>query len=64
MSPRVLFEQDLETLKNKVSEMGEHAEISYDRMVYGIRENKEDILKTLLNTDPVSYTHLTLPTKA
>lgn len=28
MSPRVLFEQDLETLKNKVSEMGEHAEIS------------------------------------
>lgn len=51
MSPRVLFEQDLETLKNKVSEMGEHAEISYDRMVYGIRENKEDILKTLLNTD-------------
>ena len=25
MSPRVLFEQDLETLKNKVSEMGEHA---------------------------------------
>lgn len=50
MSPRVLFEQDLETLKNKVSEMGEHAEISYDRMVYGIRENKEDILKTLLNT--------------
>ena len=42
MSPRVLFEQDLETLKNKVSEMGEHAEISYDRMAYGIRENKED----------------------
>ena len=31
--------------------MGEHAEISYDRMAYGIRENKEDILKTLLNTD-------------
>ena len=39
MSPRVLFEQDLETLKNKVSEMGEHAEISYDHMLYGIREN-------------------------
>ena len=34
MSPRVLFEQDLETLKNKVSEMGEHAEISYDHMLY------------------------------
>ena len=45
MSPRVLFEQDLETLKNKVSEMGEHAEISYDHMLYGIRENKEDILR-------------------
>ena len=51
MSPRVLFEQDLETLKNKVSEMGEHAEISYDHMLYGIRETKEDILKTLLDTD-------------
>lgn len=45
MSPRVLFEQDLETLKNKVSEMGEHAEISYDHMLYGMRENKEDIFK-------------------
>ena len=31
--------------------MGEHAEISYDHMLYGIRENKEDILKTLLDTD-------------
>lgn len=51
MSPRVLFEQELELLKNKVTEMGEHAEISYDRMVYGIRENKEDVLKTLLDTD-------------
>ena len=51
MSPRVLFEQDLETLKNKVSEMGEHAEISYDHMLYGIRENKADILKALLDTD-------------
>lgn len=51
MSPRVLFEQELELLKSKVTEMGEHAEISYDRMVYGIRENKEDVLKTLLDTD-------------
>ena len=51
MSPRVLFEQELEFLKNKVTEMGEHAEISYDRMVYGIRENKEDVLNTLLDTD-------------
>ena len=51
MSPRVLFEQELELLKNKVTEMGEHAEISYDRMVYGIRENKEDVLKALLDTD-------------
>ena len=51
MSPRALFEQELELLKNKVTEMGEHAEISYDRMVYGIRENKEDVLKALLDTD-------------
>ncbi len=51
MSPRVLFEQELELLKNKVTEMGEHAEISYDRMVYSIRESKEDILNSLLDTD-------------
>ena len=31
--------------------MGEHAEISYDHMLYGMRENKEYILKTLLDTD-------------
>lgn len=51
MSPRVLFEQELELLKNKVTEMGEHAEISYDRMVYSIRESKEDVLNSLLDTD-------------
>ena len=51
MSPRVLFEQELELLKNKVTEMGEHAEISYDRMVYSIRERKEDVLNSLLDTD-------------
>lgn len=51
MSPRALFEQELELLKNKVIEMGEHAEISYDRMVLGIRENKEELLKNLLDTD-------------
>lgn len=26
MSPRILFEQELETLKDKVTEMGERAE--------------------------------------
>ena len=33
MSPRIYFEQELDLLKNKVTEMGERAEISYDRLM-------------------------------
>ena len=34
MSPRILFEQELETLKDKVTEMGERAEISYNTAAF------------------------------
>lgn len=51
MSPRILFEQELELLKTKVTEMGERAEISYDRLVYAVKANDRETLKQLLDND-------------
>ncbi len=51
MSPRIYFEQELELLKNKVSEMGERAEISYDRLVYAVKGNDGETVKLLLDSD-------------
>lgn len=51
MAPRIYFEQELELLKNKVSEMGERAEISYDRLVYAVRGNDRESVKALLDND-------------
>ena len=51
MSPRILFEQELELLKSKVTEMGERAEISYDRLVYAVKVNDRETLKQLLDND-------------
>ena len=51
MSPRIYFEQELDLLKNKVTEMGERAEISYDRLVYAVRGNDRETLKLLLDND-------------
>lgn len=51
MSPRILFEQELELLKAKVAEMGERAEISYDRLLYAIRANERETMKQLLDND-------------
>lgn len=51
MSPRVLFEQELEVLKSKVMEMGEQAEISYDRLVYAVKENDRETMTRLLDND-------------
>lgn len=51
MSPRILFEQELEDLKAKVTEMGERAELSYDRLVIAIRKNDRETLKQLLDND-------------
>lgn len=51
MSPRILFEQELELLKQKVTEMGERAEISYDRLIYAIRRNDRETMKQLLDND-------------
>lgn len=51
MSPRILFEQELELLKQKVTEMGERAEISYDRLVLAIKRNDRETMKQLLDND-------------
>lgn len=51
MSPRVLFEQELELLKSKVAEMGEQAEDSYDRLVSAVRENDRQAMTRLLDND-------------
>lgn len=53
MSPRVLFEQELELLKNKVAEMGERAEISYDKLLYAINAYDVNVLQQLLDVDRV-----------
>lgn len=51
MSPRILFEQELELLKQKVTEMGERAEISYDRLILSIKRNDRETMKQLLDND-------------
>ena len=45
MSPRLIFEQELEVLKTAVAEMGERVEISYDRLVYAINGNDREPLQ-------------------
>lgn len=51
MSPRLIFEQELERLKNEVTGMGERAEISYDRLVLAIKGDDRKTLEQLLDND-------------
>lgn len=51
MTPRALFDLELETLKNKVTEMSERAESSYDRLISAINHNDRATLKVLLDND-------------
>lgn len=51
MSPRVLFEQELKELKKKVSDMGECAEISYDKLFLAVKGNDHDTMTVLLDND-------------
>lgn len=51
MTPRILFDQELEALKNKVTEMSQRAEISYDRLVFAVKSNDRETLKLLLDND-------------
>lgn len=51
MAARILFEQELELLKNKVMEMSERAQSSYDRLVKAVKANDRETLKLLLDND-------------
>ena len=52
MSPRIIFEQELEQLKEKVSEMAERAqEIGYDKLPIAIKKNDREVLTQLLSSD-------------
>lgn len=51
MSPRMLFERELEHLKTKVTEMGERAKISYERLLCAIGRRERETLKQLLDND-------------
>ena len=51
MAARILFEQELQLLKNKVKEMSERAQSSYDRLVEAVKANDRETLKLLLDND-------------
>lgn len=51
MTPRVLFDMELESLKNKVTEMSERAERSYERLITAIIHSDRETLKLLLDND-------------
>lgn len=51
MSPRIVFEQELEVLKNQVTEMAERAEICYDKLLLAIKAYDRETLKLLLDSD-------------
>lgn len=51
MSPRIMFEQELEVLKNKVAEMGERAILSYDRLLYAVKAMDRETMRQLLDND-------------
>lgn len=51
MSPRILFEQELEILKGQVADMSERAELSYDRLLYAVKEYDQETLTQLLDND-------------
>lgn len=51
MAPRIIFDQELETLKNKVTEMSERAESSYERLVRAVEHGDRETLKLLLDND-------------
>ena len=51
MTPRIIFEQELERLKCAVTEMSERAEIGYNKLIYAARANDREELTRLLDVD-------------
>lgn len=51
MSPRIIFERELEQLQSKVAEMGEYAEFSYGRLLQSVKRGDKNTLAELLEND-------------
>ena len=51
MSPRIMFQRELNELKNHVREMGEHVERGYCQLIDAWKDKDEDTLNHLLDTD-------------
>ena len=53
MSPRLLFEEELEELKRSVSDMGEQIEKVYDRLFEVLKERDREALEAIVTNDRV-----------
>ena len=53
MSPRLLFEEELEELKRSVSDMGEQIEKVYDRLFEVLKERDREALEVIVTNDRV-----------
>ena len=53
MSPRLLFEEELEELKRSVSDMGEQIEKVYDRLFEVLKERDREALAAIVTNDRV-----------
>lgn len=51
MSPRILFEQELAELKEKVAEMGSYAQVGYERLVVAMQGNDYETINRLQEND-------------
>lgn len=51
MSPRNLFQKELEDLRNHVRQMGEHVQNSYNQLKDAWKSGNAETLRTLLDTD-------------
>ena len=51
MSPRLLFEEELEELKRSVSDMGEQIEKVYDRLFEVLKERDREALEAIVTND-------------
>lgn len=51
MAQRMMFEQELEQLRKKMSEMGEYAGVQFDKLFLAVKGNDRETLKLLLDDD-------------
>lgn len=51
MSPRTLFQKELENLRNHVRRMGEHVQNSYNQLADAWKTDNKELLTALLDTD-------------